>query len=221
MAEHAAHAARSNDAQSDSEQKNGGRGKGGPKTWIVAIVVVAVVIVVLVVAGGLSSEEAQTASEATQTVTTGWLSIEVPEGWAVESEDSESDDSYDSYTITPDNFEGAILINSSSEIEDYDYETVSESLEGIVDLYFSKCSVYTFETFEEDGAVVQRFHYADDEGVDGATSLEYSGYIQFVYSGDECMMLWCYCADEEYEEPTEELEAILDSMTLENPSAPE
>ena len=213
------------DEHMDSQQGNGGQGKrkSKPKSFFIAAALVAVVVVAAI--AGCSSEP-------TKTVTLEWLSVEVPEDWTVESFDT-SAYSFDSTTyICPDDFEGCLYIGGPGELTDSTASEVEEFYEEYVEQDYLADS-FSSDTFTEDGAIVQRFQYEAATGMpltaaifefldsDSYSTVGYSGYLQVVYSGDEFIVIEFVCMPDEYEEHADEMEDILDSMTLENPSAPE
>ena len=96
----------------------------------------------------------------------------------------------------------------------------SKTTKLIANYYSDKGYEITSETFEENDAIVLRITYVYEGGTeyndDSNHEVGDTTYYQYIYSGNEYIWLWCGC-DEEH---AEELEDVLDSMVLENPSAP-
>ena len=216
MTEQTGSAAEELDVTMNSQQGNGSQGKrrAKPRSVVIAVALVAIAIVAAIT--GCSAEK-------TQTVTMDWISVEVPEDWTVESSDSIT-------YICPDDFEGCLCIDGPVELtDDFNEEFIEEYFE---DGYLADSS--SSDAFTVDGANVQRFQYENATGIsltpvifemgldsDSYSTVGYSGYLQIVYSDDECFIVEFTCMPDEYEEHADEMEEILNSMTLENPSAPE
>ena len=210
MTERTGSAAEELDEHMDSQQGNGSQGKrrAKPRSVVIAVALIAVVVVAAI--AGCSAEK-------TQTVTMDWLSVKVPEEWTVEY----GDGNWPSAGITPDDFDGYMSIFEAREIEDYesDIELQKDFANLIADNSDDDYEI-TFETFEIDDAVVLRITY-DCVGVDESeeNSVHEVGdiaFYQYVYSGNEYIWIYCTCN----EDTADEMETVLDSMTLENPSAP-
>ena len=216
MNEQAKSAAEELDVNMNSQQGNSGQSKKKFKSKIVAIAAVLVAIVVVAAIAGCSSEP-------TKTVTLEWLSVEVPEDCTVEYEENEYEYLGDWEDVTIHNWDDGgnsdsfftIYISGPFEIEDYEteFETNEESTE---DSLPEDGYVVTSETFNEDDAIVQRISYAYENSDDDEYSAIWgnTGCYQYVYSGNEYIFIWCISSEEEA------YETVLDSMTLENPSAP-
>ena len=192
--------------------------KKGPRTRNIVIgFAVVVAAIVLVVCVGLF------AGGKTQTVTSDWLSIEVPEDWAVEAFSVTEDGTFESFgeDAESDDFEFYMAIGGPYMIND-DPQTLIEAFDLLED-------TETLNEFTIDGAIVRRFEVdsADilwgvsevAEGID--ESAEWAGYDQFVYSGSEYCGIYVRCLADKYEEDVDKLEKILDSMVLEDASEPE
>ena len=218
MVEQVRSAAEELDVNMNSQQGSSGQSKKKTKPKGIFIAAALVAIVVVAAITGCSTEE-------TQTVTSGWLSVEVPEDWTVETFDS-------SIYICPDDFEGCLYIGGPGEATYYTESEQMEILEEYVEQdYLADSS--SSDTFTEDGATVYWFQYENATGLpltpavyeildsDSYGTVGYSGYLQYVFSGDERAVIEFVCMPDEYEEHADEMEDVLDSMTLENPSAPE
>lgn len=202
------------DEHTNSQQGNGGQGKrkSKPKSFFIAAALVAVVVVAAI--AGCSSEP-------TKTVTLEWLSVEVPEDWTVEYEES-YDGSVTYISIAPDDFDGLVFIQGPFEVDDFDLEAAEAEANA------SYLTGYgydvTTETFNEDSAVILSATYVCEDFDEYEASEANTSYIivsQDVYSGNEYISIECDSGtDDDYEAHAEELEDVLDSMTLDNPSAP-
>ena len=206
-----------NDAAADAP------GKKKSKATYIAIAAVAAVVIVIIVCVGLFS------GEKTQTVTSDWLSIEVPEDWTVETlnEDAEPSDSlYCVRHIYSDEPGFYVYIGGPQQIDEevqtqYEYDEEYEEW-----LYGAE----KVDDFTIDGAVVQQYEvdsteislsYTPDDYELTDDSTEWAGYVYYVYSGSEYIVLRTYCLADEYDEDVGELEDILDSVVLEDASEPE
>lgn len=192
------------------------------KVKCVVIAAVAAAVIVIVACVGLLSGGAT--QNATQTVSSDWLSIEVPEDWTVETlnEDAEPGSGLyccrDIYSDEPGFYvrlAGPLLIDDGyALIEEYDDW-----------LYGSE--------FTMDGAVVHQYQVDSDEVSfslapddyeltdDFNDFTEWAGYVYYIYSGSEYMVLTTYCLADEYDQSAGELETIWDSVVLEDASEPE
>lgn len=228
MNEQAKSAAEELDVNMNSQQGNSGQSKKKSKSKIVAIAAVLVAVVVVAAITGCSAEETsagsaeETSGEETKTVALEWLSIEVPEDWTVEYEES-YDGSVTYISIAPDDFDGLVFIQGPFEVDDFDLEAAEAEANA------SYLTGYgydvTTETFNEDSAVILRASYVCEDFDEYEASEANTSYIivsQDVYSGNEYISVECDSGtDDDYEAHAEELEDVLDSMTLDNPSAPE
>ena len=155
-------------------------------------------------------EETETAAdEGTMTIASDWLSLEVPGNWTRGTTDV-LDFEYD-VVYCPDDYTGYVCISSTEEI-DGTYEDFRVSVENA-----GADDGELVDEFTIDGAVVRR--YEVDSGVEGVDG-SYEGFVQFVYSGSEYKQVVALCLADEYDEHVEEMEEILDSMTLEDPAEP-
>ena len=193
------------------------------KTKYIAIAAVAAVVIVIIACVVLFS------GEKTQTVTSDWLSIEVPEDWTVETlnEDAELGDSlYCVRHIYSDEPGFYVYIGGPQQIDE-EVQTQYEYDEELEEWLYGAEKV---DEFTIDGAVVQQYEvdsteislsYTPDDYELTDDSTEWAGYVYYVYSGSEYVVLRTYCLADEYDEGASELEDILDSMVLEDASEPE
>ena len=202
-------------AQADASANASGKKKS--KTKYIAIAAVAAVFIVVIVCVVLFS------GEKTQTVTSDWLSIEVPEDWTVDS-DSDDEETY----VYPDDFTGFVAICGPDEIGhylDYQYEFFDDTVAPIY---------YDGEVLDDSSigdAVVQRLQVESSnlilEQLDEIEELadyaedEWAGYVYYIYSGTEYMELKVFCLANEYDDHADELEEVLESVVLEDAQEPE
>ena len=193
------------------------------KTKYIAIAAVMAVVIVIIACVGLFS------GEKTQTVTSDWLSIEVPEDWTVETlnEDAEPGDSlYCVRHIYSDEPGFYVYIGGPQQIDE-EVQTQYEYDEVLAEWLYGAEKV---DDFTIDDAVVQQYEvdsteislsFAPDDYELTDDSTEWAGYVYYVYSGTEYIVLRTFCLADEYDEDVGELEDILDSMVLEDASEPE
>ena len=203
-----------NDAAADVTKDSTAKKK--PKTKYIAIAAVAAVVIVVIACVVLFS------GEKTQTVTSDWLSIEVPEDWTVDS-DSDADETY----IYPDDFTGLVALCGPNEISqdlDYQYELFEDGTGAIYDGEILEDSAI-------DDAVVKRLqvesskllleHLDETEELTDYADDEWSGYVYYIYSGTEYMELKVFCLANEYDDHADELEEVLESVVLKDAQEPE
>ena len=201
-------------AQADASANASGKKKS--KTKYIAIAAVAAVVIVVIACVILFS------GEKTQTVTSDWLSIEVPEDWTVDS-GSDDEETY----IYPDDFTGLVALCGPNEISqdlDYQYELFEDGTGAIYDGEILEDSAI-------DDAVVKRLqvesskllleHLDETEELIDYADDEWSGYVYYIYSGTEYMELKVFCLANEYDDHADELEEVLESVVLKDAQEPE
>ena len=185
------------------------RKKTGKRIAIIVLLVVALLFVGCV---------ALLAVPTTQTVTYDWMSVEVPADWTVNEEEEE-----DTVYLYPDDC--AVVVHMGTIYEGEDVETVQEELEDAISLMNKFGDTWgEREELAIGDAVVWRYEvtteFDDKVYAEAYGTAEWQGYYEVVFSGDEYKVLTAYCLADEYDEHADELLEIMDSLTLENPTAP-
>ena len=197
---------------------------GTKKSKIKYVVIAAVAAAVIVIVACVSLFSGGATQTATQTVTSDWFSVEVPEDWTVETlnEDAEAGSGlycvHHIYSDEP----GFYLYIGGPRLIDSEYALAEE---------FDDSSHWRYGSeFTMDGAVVHQYQvdsaevyltFAPDDYELADDSTEWAGYVYYIYSGSEYMVVEAYCLADEYDESVGELEAIWDSVVLEDASEPE
>ena len=156
--------------------------------------------------------EATAAVEGTKTMASGWLSLQIPGNWISNGNNDVLDFRY-ANVFKPDDYTGYVCISSTEEM-DGTYEDFRASVESA-----RSDDGELVEEFTIDGAVVHRYEAAPDVESDESGG-SWKGFYQYVYSGSEYKQVVMVCLADEYDEHVEEMEKILDSMTLEDPAEP-
>lgn len=158
-----------------------------------------------------------------QTVGDSAFTIEVPTTWTVEESEADEEDVYNTYecTYTSDDF-SAIVILQTSELPDLGADLGAAEED---DLYAA-----LEESFEENGCetgevtettttdgVVERCYDCSWEIDDSALT----GYIETVISGEDFACIWVFCHEDQFENYSTDLDAVLDSLTIADPAEPD
>lgn len=143
-----------------------------------------------------------------QVISNGEYSIEVPGGWIVgdDSEDDEDFSTYNGFSSDLDQFlyfQAGISISGTGSVD-----VILTLVEETIDVDASSLE----QTTTEEGAVICRYDF--DNGT-------YRGYYAIIFSGDTYANVLAYCEEDDFEEYSETLEGIVDSLTAENPSEPD
>ena len=189
---------------STADQDQGGK---KPKGKYIVIGVVAVVIVLFVICVVMTF--AGSASDDTQTVSDGTISLEVPADWEVEEDDG-------SYVINSTDHDAVVTLVSSTDLLDGSLtadevcEAVASGVNSDDDSYLNEADGE--ETVTSEGAIVRTYDYEyvyDDE--------EYEGEVEIILSGTSLSVVAAVGTDA-YED---EIEDVLDSVEVLDPSEPD
>ena len=163
-----------------------------------------------------------------QSVSDGVITVEVPGSWTVEDYEEASESMEElGYSATtgqmayPDDGYGLVFFYSVEEVLDGSY-TADAWTYSIAYGFESSDEGFTLdydsleETTTSDDAVIDtlEFAYVDEDDA------EWEGSFEIVYSGDTLSVLVCMCLTDEAEEYGEEVDDILDSLVVEDPSEP-
>ena len=162
-----------------------------------------------------------------QSVSDGVITIEVPGSWTVEDYEEASESMEElGYSATtgqtayPDDGYGLVFFYSIEEI--LDDSLTADAWTYSIAYGFESSDDYTVdydsveETTTSDGVVIDtlEFVYVDEDDA------EWEGTLELVYSGDTLSVFVCMCLADETEEFGEEVDDILDSLVVEDPSEP-